>query len=307
MGESPASVFSSDPNQILERTCFQTGQPWSEKGDLRSDVSLVYGIDSSLPQRIQTWRDHGYRIHVMTGVSWGQYQDYLYGRFDGINHEDEAQTVSDGHRSSHGGDVYYMCPSTNYGKFLCVGVQRALDAGAYGIVFPMCCCRQEAEDAVAACKYPPEGRRSVGGGLHALNFDTSPGDYYRRANDEILVIVQAEHISAVENADEIFSVKGLDGIFVGPNDLLASMGKTPAMDTDDPAFVDALRHIRETAVKHGIAPGLHVADAEAACRRIAEGWRFVAISSELGFMSQAARATARAVIGDEGREGVARY
>jgi hypothetical protein len=131
--ENPATVFPSDPNQILERTCFQTGQPWSEKGDLRSDVSLVYGIDATLPQRIQTWRDHGYRIHVMTGVSWGEYQDYLYGRFDGINHEDEAQTVSDGRKSSHGGDVYYMCPSTNYGKFLCVGIQRALDAGAEAI------------------------------------------------------------------------------------------------------------------------------------------------------------------------------
>ena len=88
---------------------------------------------NDLPDRIATWRDHGYRIHVMTGVSWGNYQDYLYGRFDGINHEDEAQTVSDGHKSSHGGDVYYMCPGTNYGKFLCVGVQRALDAGAEAI------------------------------------------------------------------------------------------------------------------------------------------------------------------------------
>ncbi len=127
------TAYLLDTNQILERTCFQTGQPWSEKGNLRSDVALVYGIDRSLPDRIQTWREHGYRIHVMTGVSWGQYQDYLYGHFDGINHEDEAQTVSDGRKSSHGGDVYYMCPSTNYGKFLCVGVQRALDAGAEAI------------------------------------------------------------------------------------------------------------------------------------------------------------------------------
>ncbi|HLP77652.1 MAG TPA: hypothetical protein VK327_12130 [Candidatus Paceibacterota bacterium] len=128
-----ASSFPSDPNQILERTCFQTGGPWSEHSNLRSDVAIVYGIDTNLPGRIQTWRDHGYRIHVMTGVSWGNYQDYLYGRFDGINHEDEAQTVSDGRKSSHGGDVYYMCPGTNYGKFLCVGVQRALDAGAEAI------------------------------------------------------------------------------------------------------------------------------------------------------------------------------
>jgi len=131
--ENPAAVFPSDPKQVLERTCFQTGEPWSDKGDLRSDVALVYGIDSGLPDRIKTWRDQGYRIHVMTGVSWGKYQDFLYGRFDGINHEDEAQTVSDGRKSSHGGDVYYMCPSTNYGKFLCVGVQRALDAGAEAI------------------------------------------------------------------------------------------------------------------------------------------------------------------------------
>src|SRR5262249_45670651 len=84
-----------DPNQALERTCFQTGQAWSSAGNLRSDVAIVYGIDTGLPERIQTWREHGYRIHVMTGVSWGRYQDYLYGRFDGINHEDEAQTDRD--------------------------------------------------------------------------------------------------------------------------------------------------------------------------------------------------------------------
>jgi hypothetical protein len=126
-------AFPLDPNQHLERTCFQTGEAWSEFGNLRSDVAIVYGIDEKLPERIKTWRDRGYRIHVMTGVSWGNYQDYLYGRFDGINHEDEAQTVSDGRKSSHGGDVYYMCPSTNFGNFLIVGVQRALDAGTEAI------------------------------------------------------------------------------------------------------------------------------------------------------------------------------
>ena len=122
-----------DPLQHLERTCFQTGAPFSEIADLRSDVAIVYGVDPGLPGRIQTWRDHGYRIHVMTGVSWGQYQDYLYGKFDGVNHEDEAQTDRRGTKISHGGDVYYMCPGENYGRFLAVGVQRALDAGAEAI------------------------------------------------------------------------------------------------------------------------------------------------------------------------------
>ncbi|HLV78707.1 MAG TPA: hypothetical protein VKT32_00455, partial [Chthonomonadaceae bacterium] len=92
-------------------------------------------------------------------------------------------------------------------------------------------------------------------------------------------------------------VKGVDAMFVGPNDLLASMNKTPAMETDDPVFVEALKHLRETAVRHGIAPGIHVADAEAATRRIAEGWRFLAISSELGFMLQTANATVESVLG----------
>lgn len=128
-----SSPFASDPKQALERTCFQTSKPWTPEGDLRSDVAIVYGIDTNLPARIETWRDHGYRIDVMTGVAWGNYQDYLYGRFDGINHEDEAQTEKNGHKIGHGGDVYYMCPGTNYGKFLCVGVQRALDAGAHAI------------------------------------------------------------------------------------------------------------------------------------------------------------------------------
>lgn len=125
--------FPADPQQHLERTCFQTGGAWSPNGNLRSDVAIVYGIDPGLPGRIQTWRDRGYRIHVMTGVSWGNYQDYLYGRFDGVNHEDEAQTDRHGNKISHGGDVYYMCPGENFGKFLCVGVQRALDAGVEAI------------------------------------------------------------------------------------------------------------------------------------------------------------------------------
>jgi len=125
--------FPPDPDQSLERTCFQTASPWTETANLRSDVAIVYGIDPGLPKRIESWRNRGYRIHVMTGVSWGNYQDYLYARFDGINHEDDAQTERNGKKVSHGGDVYYMCPGTNYGKFLCVGVQRALDAGAEAI------------------------------------------------------------------------------------------------------------------------------------------------------------------------------
>ncbi len=125
--------FPADPAQHLERTSFQTSQPWSPVGNLRSDVAMVYGIDQTLPHRVKSWRDRGYRVHLMTGVAWGNYQDYLYGRFDGTNHVDNAQTDRNGNKISHGGDVYYMCPAPNFGEFLSVGVQRGLDAGVEAV------------------------------------------------------------------------------------------------------------------------------------------------------------------------------
>ena len=73
-----------DPGQRLERTCFQTHARWDARLQLRSDVAVCYGIDASLPERIAQWKAQGYVVHLMTGVSWGQYQDYLYGRFDGV-------------------------------------------------------------------------------------------------------------------------------------------------------------------------------------------------------------------------------
>lgn len=121
------------PHQEQERTCFQCASPYRDDIHIPSDVAIAYGIGKDLPDRIKTWTDQGYRVHVMTGVSWGNYQDYLYGRFDGKNHEDEAQTDANGNKISHGGDVYYMSPGINYGKFLCEGVKEAMDAGAQAI------------------------------------------------------------------------------------------------------------------------------------------------------------------------------
>jgi len=122
-----------DSQQALERTVFQTGSPYSDRINLRSDVAIVYGIGPDMPARVKTWRDRGYRIHLMTGVAWGEYQDYLYGRFDGINHVDEAQTQKNGEVIGHGRDVYYMSPGKDYGLFLCKGIQKALDAGVEAV------------------------------------------------------------------------------------------------------------------------------------------------------------------------------
>lgn len=169
-------------------------------------------------------------------------------------------------------------------------IKRVLDCGAAGIVVPMVNTRAEAEAAVAAAKYPPRGIRSVGGALHALNFGTDAASYYARANDEILVVLQAESPEAVENADEILSVPGVDAVFIGPNDMMSMMGMVPKMDSDAPQFVEAIAHIRTTAKKYGVAPGIHTASAEAARRRIEEGFQFLAIVSDARFMLAEARA-----------------
>src|SRR6202023_127659 len=167
-------------------------------------------------------------------------------------------------------------------------IKRVLDNGAHGIVVPMVNSRQEALDAVAAAKYPPIGNRSVGGSVHALHFDNSAGEYFARANDELLTVIQCEHIQAVENADAIFSVPGIDAIFVGPNDLAASMRSKDGKPPSGEATTQAMKHILSTCKKCGVPAGLHCYNAEEARARIEEGWQFIAIGSELRFMMDGA-------------------
>ncbi len=163
-------------------------------------------------------------------------------------------------------------------------IKRVLDTGAWGIIVPLVNSRAECEAVVRAARYRPVGQRTIGGQLGPANFATDSATYFARANDEILVVVMAETADAVANIDDILSVPGIDAVFVGPNDLHASLGAAPAFDSDLPAFNDALARILASAKKHGVAPGIHVPDAAQARRRIAEGWQFIAIASEVGMM-----------------------
>ncbi|MFO0937509.1 MAG: aldolase/citrate lyase family protein [Gemmataceae bacterium] len=163
-------------------------------------------------------------------------------------------------------------------------IKRCLDNGAHGIVVPMVNTKQEALDAVAACKYPPVGTRSVGGSMHALNWDAAPQDYYAHANDEILVVLQCEHIHAVRAFDEIFGVKGVDAVFVGPNDLYASMRDEDGTPPSPEAFRNALTEVLAGCQSLGIPAGIHTFSLEEAQMRIEEGWQFIAVASELKFM-----------------------
>jgi 4-hydroxy-2-oxoheptanedioate aldolase len=168
-------------------------------------------------------------------------------------------------------------------------IKRVLDNGAHGIVVPMVNTRQEALDAVAACLYPPRGTRSVGGAVHALNFAATAADYYAKADDEIAIILQCEHIQAVRDFDQVFSVPGIDAVFVGPNDLAASMRSSDGKPPSPEAFKEALATILAGCRRNKVAAGIHTFSVEDARTRIDEGWQFVAVSSELRFMVDAAK------------------
>ncbi|MEC0173626.1 hypothetical protein P4H83_01950 [Paenibacillus favisporus] len=116
-----------------EWTGFQESRPYGPKYDLRTDFVMVYGISDDLPERIQGWKQAGYTVHLMTGVSWGEYQDYLYGRFDGRNHWDEAQVNRAGDQVSHGKDVPYMVPTVSFAEYLATHIKKAIDSGVEAI------------------------------------------------------------------------------------------------------------------------------------------------------------------------------
>ena len=163
-------------------------------------------------------------------------------------------------------------------------MKRLLDAGAMGLVVPMVNSAEEAEKAVKSMKYPPEGFRSLGGGRAGLY----GSDYMSWANDEIAVIVQIEHIDAVNRADEILSVKGVDACFIGPNDLAGSMGLKPDIHCRHPEHEKAVMRVLETAKKVGKPAGIHCVTVEAVNRRIDQGFQFIAMSSDAGLLRESA-------------------
>ena len=113
---------------------FQSGKPWSPRTNINADTVLVYGIDDTTAARIQSWRQHGYHVSVMTGVAWGRYAPYLRGDFDGKQHWNETQQEKSGKLILHSGrEVPYISPSEAYGRYLAQGVEKALDAGAEAI------------------------------------------------------------------------------------------------------------------------------------------------------------------------------
>jgi 4-hydroxy-2-oxoheptanedioate aldolase len=186
-------------------------------------------------------------------------------------------------------------------------IKRTLDAGAWGIVVPMVDTVEQAKIAIAAAKYPPTGNRSLGGGMHSLNFDCSSADYFKHANDEILVVLQTESPTGVANAEAIYSLPGVDAIFVGPVDLRAQMRKPDGSEATDQEFEAMLQRVIATGKKTGTPTGMHVMDPKAALDRARQGMQFIAIGSELRMMTERAAEVVQTIRPDGERKELVKY
>ena len=126
--------FSGDSSfEIREKTSFQIGDPWNAAYDVRSDIAIVYGMNNSFPERVKSYRDRGYNVQFMTGIAWGEYQDYFTGRFDGRTHPEDGQVQRDGKTIWHGKDVPYVVPSDSYLAYMKSLVKKAIDGGVSAI------------------------------------------------------------------------------------------------------------------------------------------------------------------------------
>jgi 4-hydroxy-2-oxoheptanedioate aldolase len=165
-------------------------------------------------------------------------------------------------------------------------IGRALDGGAQGVMVPMIDTAAHARRLVEAVKYPPRGSRSFG--PYRAKYLVE-GDYQQAANGWTIACGQIETRAAVENVDAICAVPGLDMICLGPNDLALSLSNGRGRDIRAPDVLDAVRHVYGRARAHGVATFIFANDSDYARDMASMGWQVIAIGTDGGWLSSAAR------------------
>ncbi|HEU5017773.1 MAG TPA: HpcH/HpaI aldolase/citrate lyase family protein [Pseudolabrys sp.] len=163
--------------------------------------------------------------------------------------------------------------------------KRALDIGAQTLLFPYVQNAEEARRAVESTRYPPQGIRGVSVAARASRYGRTPG-YLTKANSEICVLVQVETRTALDNLESIAKVAGVDGVFIGPSDLAASLGHlgNPQHETVQKAIHEAVDRLKALGKPAGILTG----NQEEAKRYIDWGFLFVAVGADVGLLAKGA-------------------
>lgn len=182
-------------------------------------------------------------------------------------------------------------PMTRVAKNDYTLIGRSLDQGALGIIVPMVHTPEDAKAAADACRLPPRGTRSWGLG-RARTFGD---DYTDHIDDEVFVAIQLESIEAVENAEAIMAVSGVDGCWAGPADLALSMGIHPRNAATDDRHIRALEKVVQACKNTGKIPGLACGSPEEAKRKAEQGFQFLTAGGDLGMLLGAANAGLKTV------------
>ncbi|WP_214407638.1 HpcH/HpaI aldolase family protein [Pseudonocardia lacus] len=161
-------------------------------------------------------------------------------------------------------------------------IMRALDVGTCGVIVPMVDSAVEAAAAAAACRYPPHGSRSWGPMWASVRDDGAPGP--REQDAAVLCLVMVETRAAVDALDEIVRVPGVDGVYIGPNDLALGCGFDRATYRDSPAVDALIEGIVTTCREAGVVVGLHCSDAEMAAHWAGRGVRLLTVGQDLALL-----------------------
>ena len=165
-------------------------------------------------------------------------------------------------------------------------IMKFLDAGALGIICPMVNTALEAQDFVAACRYPPRGIRSYGPTRAALIHGSN---YGQNADNAVLTFAMIETKTGLENLEKILKTPELDGIFVGPSDLNQSLGNGAKLDSLELDFLEILESIAKKTRAAGKYVGIFCGSAEYAVRMQTIGYRFLVLSSDSRLLASAAK------------------
>jgi 2-dehydro-3-deoxyglucarate aldolase len=167
-------------------------------------------------------------------------------------------------------------------------IKRVMDCGAQGVIVPMVNSREEAKQAVDSVKYSPLGSRGVGL-ARAQGYGQNFADYQQWNQNNSIVIVQVEHIEAVDNLEAILSVDGVDGFVVGPYDLSGSLGVPGQFDHPD--VLDALERVKKISNQKNALAGFHIIqpDVDKLVTKHEEGYRFLAFSLDTIFLGNSCR------------------
>lgn len=165
-------------------------------------------------------------------------------------------------------------------------IMHLLDAGAYGLICPMVSTAEQAAAFASACRYPPSGTRSFGPARGMLY---GGPDYFAKANDEIVALAMIETAEGLENLDAIVVTAGLDGIYVGPNDLCLALGVEPNAESAEPVVTQAVERIVAACRKAGKFAGIFCSSGEAAARRAEQGFSLVTPGNDANLLGKAAR------------------